>query len=184
MSNASKIRTDRTSLRSPYRPSLRQRWQGLRNLVAVPLRMRQRENSHRQEPRCGTDSILRLQTRWSQRFSSGRVSQEEQQINGRGFSFARNECVAALYDLDQHAAAVQQFEARGLPHLWRSGNSCLRRMATQFRGVLPRHGPDLAIGLNHRSHRQQRQLRAWQLPLVAQRGAMENAPLARSEASA
>lgn len=180
MRNASQIRTDRPGLWSPHRSRLPQRRQGLRNAMALPLRVRQRKDRDRQEFDSRSNALVRLQAGRSKRCRAGWTS-AARQIRVC-FSLAWNDGNASLHHLAEHEGPLQQPEQRRLPQLWRSRHSSLRRVVQQFRSVLPRYVANLASRLNDRQDRYKRQLRTRQLPLASKLGAMEDAPLTWSKA--
>lgn len=170
------VRTYWGSLRTPDRPCLCWHRRRPNDPMALSLRVRQRKGRNRQELDSGSHAIMRLQAGRSQRCCAGWISAAGQ-IWVRN-QIARFDSIAALYDLDQHPTALQQSTELRLPHLWRPRYSCLRRVEPEFRGVLPRHEPDLGTRSDDRPHQYRRAIFARKLPLGADVRAVENAALA------
>lgn len=169
--HASKIRTDRTGLRSPHCSAICRDGRRLLVKMARPLRMRDREDCRWQEYGQRPHAIVRMQARRSQRPSrSGKT-------NARAV-----ESVSALYLLGQRSPTLQQSEQSRLSELWWSRHQDLRRMERELRGLSAGHASDMGAWFNNRPHRYEWPVFARELSMAAERGTVENASLARSKA--
>lgn len=163
MTHASKIRTDRQDLRQAHCAGAS--WGGRRLHIALDraLRVWHREDCHRQELDRWPHPIM-----W--------LCASRRNLWRLGFPLIWNDRYTSVFDVDQYEAAVLKPRQQRLCCLWRSWHLCMPGMERQLRGFLPRHGIDMEASYDDRSHRQQRQLRACELPLGANVRAVENAP--------
>ena len=91
----------------------------------------------------------------------------------RSLGDPRHDLPSGVEYLERDAAAMSEPQQQGLGKLWRAGHSRMRTLAKNFRGLLRRYGSVLVSWGPDRPDRQQRKLRAGELPLDDGKGAGE-----------
>lgn len=90
-----------------------------------------------------------------------------------GQDHARDEPVPSLRSLAQHDRPLPAADASSVAQLRRPGHLGLRELAAFVSEFLGRHGSDVCARPVYRPHKQQRALRAWELPVDDSEGPAE-----------